>query len=60
MLGPRLGATVLLALTIAGQMAASLLVDHFGVIGFPQTPVTPARLLGAVLLVAGVMLIMRR
>ena len=59
-LGPRLGATVLLALTIAGQMAASLLVDHFGVIGFAQTPVTPARLLGAVLLVAGVTLIVRR
>jgi transporter family-2 protein len=59
-LGPRLGAATLLALTLAGQMVAALLVDHYGVIGFPQSPVTPARLLGAVLLVAGVLLIMRR
>ena len=59
-LGPRLGAAALLALTLAGQMLAALLVDHYGVIGFPPSPVTPARLLGAALLVTGVLLIMRR
>jgi transporter family-2 protein len=59
-LGPRLGAATLLALTLAGQMAAALAVDHYGVIGFPQSPLTVSRLLGAVLLVAGVLLIMRR
>jgi transporter family-2 protein len=59
-LGPRLGAATLLALTLGGQMAAALLVDHYGVIGFPQNPVTPARLAGAALLVLGVILVMRR
>jgi transporter family-2 protein len=59
-LGPKLGAAALLALTLAGQMVAALLVDHYGVIGFPQSPVTPARLAGAALLVAGVLLILRR
>jgi len=59
-LGPRLGAAALLALTLAGQMVAALIVDHYGVIGFPPSPVTPARLAGAALLVAGVLLIMRR
>jgi transporter family-2 protein len=59
-LGPRLGAAALLALTLAGQMVAALVVDHYGVIGFQESPVTPARLAGAALLVAGVMLIMRR
>jgi transporter family-2 protein len=59
-LGPRLGAAALLALTLAGQMLAALAVDHYGIIGFPQSPVTPSRLLGAALLVAGVLLIMRR
>ncbi len=59
-LGPKLGAAALLALTLAGQMVAALLVDHYGVIGFPQNPVTPARLAGAALLVAGVLLILRR
>lgn len=59
-LGPRLGAAALLALTLAGQMLAALAVDHYGVIGFPQSPVTPARVLGAALLVAGALLIIRR
>jgi transporter family-2 protein len=59
-LGPRLGAATLLAFTLAGQMAAALAVDHYGVIGFPQSPLTASRLLGAALLVAGVLLIMRR
>jgi len=59
-LGPRLGAASFLALTLAGQMFAALLVDHFGVIGFPQSPLTPTRLLGTALLVVGVLLIMRR
>jgi len=59
-LGPRLGAAALLAFTLAGQMLAALLVDHYGIIGFPQSSITPSRLLGAALLVAGVLLIMRR
>jgi transporter family-2 protein len=59
-LGPRLGAAVLLAIILCGQMAAALLVDHLGAIGFPQIPVTPSRLVGALLLVVGVLLIMRR
>jgi transporter family-2 protein len=59
-LGPRLGATALLALTLAGQMAAALAVDKYGVVGFPQSAVTPARLLGAVLVIAGALLIVRR
>lgn len=59
-LGPKLGAASFLALTLAGQMVAALLVDHYGVIGFPQSPMTPTRLLGTALLVVGVLLIMRR
>ena len=59
-LGPKLGAASFLALTLAGQMLAALLVDHYGVIGFPQSPLTPTRLVGTALLVAGVLLIMRR
>ena len=59
-LGPRLGAAALLALTLAGQMIAALAVDQYGVLGFPQNPVTPARLAGAVLLVVGALLVIRR
>lgn len=59
-LGPRLGATALLALVLAGQMLAALAVDQFGVLGFPQNVVTPGRLVGAALVIAGAVLIVRR
>ena len=59
-LGPRLGAATMLALVLAGQMIAALAVDQFGVLGFPQNAVTPARLLGAVLVIVGALLIVRR
>jgi transporter family-2 protein len=59
-LGPRLGAAAFLALTLAGQLAAALVVDQLGAIGFPQSPVTPAKVLGAALLIAGAILIVRR
>jgi len=58
-LGPLLGATTLSALLVAGQLAAALIVDHFGLIGFPEHSVTAARLAGAALLVAGAALIVR-
>lgn len=56
---PRLGAALFVALLVSGQMAAALLLDHFGVL-HERTPITWARLAGALLLVAGVALIMRR
>jgi transporter family-2 protein len=58
-IGPRLGAAALLALTVFGQLAASLVVDQFGWLGFPQHPFTFARFAGAVLLLVGVVLIVR-
>jgi transporter family-2 protein len=58
-LGPTIGATLLLALILAGQMAMSLVVDHFGLMGFPHHPVNAARLVGAVLLVVGALLIVK-
>lgn len=58
--GPRLGALLLLALTVAGQMIASVIVDHYGLLGFQQQAVTPLRLAGIALLVAGVWLVALR
>jgi len=57
--GPRLGAAALLALVILGQLLSSLLVDHFGWLGFPQHPLSLARIAGAALLFAGVLLIVQ-
>lgn len=56
---PRLGSSSLVAATVAGQLAASVVVDHFGWVGFAAHPLNPGRLIGVLLLVAGVFLIQR-
>jgi transporter family-2 protein len=57
--GPRLGAATLLALVVLGQLGTSLVVDHFGWLGFAQHTLTLMRLVGAALLFGGVLLITR-
>ncbi len=54
---PRLGAVTLVAVLLAGQGVASLLVDHFGWVGFDEQPVTLGRVVGLALLASGVALI---
>lgn len=59
LVGPRIGAVALLALTVLGQLTASLLVDQFGWLGFPSQPISPGKLAGVALLLGGVGLIVR-
>ena len=54
---PRLGAAALIAFVVAGQMLASILLDHFGLLGFAEHPVNLWRLAGVACLIAGVVLI---
>jgi bacterial/archaeal transporter family-2 protein len=54
---PRLGAAMVVALIVLGQMLGALVFDHFALLGVPETPINPLRLAGASLLVAGVVLI---
>lgn len=58
-LAPKLGAGTLVAAVVAGQMITSLVLDHYGLLGFPIHSLSPARLLGAALVIAGVVLIQR-
>ena len=53
----RLGATTMIALVLAGQIGSSLVLDHFGFVGYAQKPMSRRRLLGALLLGLGVLLI---
>jgi transporter family-2 protein len=53
----QLGAATFISLLVAGQMAGSLLFDHYGLFGIPQHPIDLTRLAGAALLIAGVVLI---
>jgi bacterial/archaeal transporter family-2 protein len=57
LLFPRLGALVTVALFIAGQMLASLLLDGGGWLGVPREQLGAAALLGAAAVVAGAWLI---
>jgi transporter family-2 protein len=54
---PKLGATTMFAFFLAGQMLASLILDHFGLIGYPVHPISIWRVVGVLLLSAGVLLI---
>jgi len=56
---PRLGAATLVAALVAGQMVASLALDHFGWAGFPVHHIDPWRMVGAALIVGGVVLVQR-
>ncbi|MEO1584797.1 MAG: DMT family transporter [Planctomycetota bacterium] len=53
-LAPRLGAAVLVAGIVTGQLIGSLIVDHAGLVGFARQPVTWPRAIGACLLICGV------
>jgi bacterial/archaeal transporter family-2 protein len=54
---PALGAATFIAVAVAAQMAASVALDHFALIGFAERPATPGRLIGMVLVVGGVLLV---
>jgi bacterial/archaeal transporter family-2 protein len=54
---PKLGAATLVALILAGQAIASVLVDHFGWVGFDEQPITLLRVVGILLLAGGVVLV---
>jgi transporter family-2 protein len=54
---PQLGAATFFVLLIAGQMLGSIAFDHFGLLGLPVHPVSAVRIVGAALLVGGVVLI---
>jgi bacterial/archaeal transporter family-2 protein len=54
-----LGAGPVVAATIAGQLSASVVLDQFGMLGLPKDPITLGKVVGVVLLAAGVYLIVR-
>ena len=56
---PRLGATTMIGLILAGQIGSGLVLDHFGLLGYTQKLINWQRVLGAVLVGVGVFLIRR-
>ena len=54
-----LGAGPVVAATIAGQLTASVVLDQLGLLGLPKDPVTVGKVVGILLLTAGVYLVVR-
>ncbi|MBM14499.1 MAG: hypothetical protein CMH75_00160 [Nitrospina sp.] len=55
--GPNIGALALVSLLLAGQLLGSVLIDHYGWLGFDVQKMDFQRLFGIVLLVGGFLLI---
>jgi bacterial/archaeal transporter family-2 protein len=56
-LARHVGAGTLIALVVTGQLVCSVLLDHFGVLGFDVRPLSVLRLVGCGLMVGGFLLI---
>ena len=57
LLSRQLGAAAFIALLIAGQLTMSVLLDHFALMGLEERSITPAKVVGILLVVAGVVCI---
>lgn len=56
-LAPRLGAAAFIAAVVGGQLACSVILDHFGLMDLPRQPLSLPRAAGLLLVFAGVLLV---
>lgn len=56
---PKIGVAALVTIGIAGQIAMALWLDHVGAMGLTREPINVGKVLGALLVVAGVVLVRR-
>jgi transporter family-2 protein len=54
-----IGAGGVAAATVAGQLTASVVIDRLGLFGLDEVALSPERLLGVALLIAGTLLVVR-
>jgi transporter family-2 protein len=54
------GVALTFALAVAGQIFISLIIDHFGLLGSFVRPVSIPKIIGALLIIAGLILIKNR
>ena len=57
---PKMGATAMIAAFVTGQLIGSVIIDHYGLLGLTPNPVTLTRILGIILLFAGLFLVIRK
>lgn len=54
---PRMGVAGMISAALAGQLCLAMIAGHYGWFNLPVTPLTPYKLLGAISLVMGIVLI---
>jgi len=59
-LAPRIGGANTLCFAIAGQVVCAVIIDHFGLIGFPVKEISWSRIAGAALIIGGVYLVQKK
>ena len=55
----KIGPGNLLSLSVAGQLIAAIILDHYGLLGFAPHPANAWRLLGVLLIIGGVILVVK-
>lgn len=55
-----IGASNMFVLIVAGQLFTALLMDHFGVLGMRENPISLQKMLGIVLVVGGAYLVNKK
>lgn len=55
----KIGTANLVSLSVAGQLMAAIILDHYGLMGFSLHPANGWRLLGVMLIVTGVVLVVK-
>jgi transporter family-2 protein len=56
---PHLGSTLLVVLVITGQMIVALVLDHYGLVGFPVREINFMRIIAAVMLIVSVVILVK-
>ena len=56
---PKIGTANLVSLSVAGQLLAAVVLDHYGLLGFIVHPANGWRLFGIPLIMAGALLVVR-
>ncbi|WP_027712332.1 DMT family transporter [Dickeya chrysanthemi] len=57
-LAPKIGFSALLGLAIVGQLLSSQVIDHFGLLGAIRRPVSTIKLIGLLMMLAGLIIML--
>ncbi len=58
-LAPRVGGGTWLGILVVSQLTGAVVLDHFGLVGYPLRPANWVRIVGVALMIGGVVLVIR-